>query len=259
MNKLFPIETSKDIRKCSLLIIILTAMLAGMNCSRISSDEAGKTANKTDTGSVSINQPPAKPAVPRMRDMPFEQLMQITQGLLDEFWKKTFQELGWSQTFTYNTPKKLIPYTQPSQSPCGLLEMKNAFYCSGDHSIYYDEGFVRSLYTNPGDFSAVTVLAHEWGHSVQKDVGVLGGQKAFYSIQIELQADCYSGAFAKHIFELGYLEEGDLKEGGSTLLNLGDRMDSKWFDQQAHGTPFDRVAYYDKGWKNGVRACVVQQ
>ncbi len=138
--------------------------------------------------------------------------------------------------------------------------MGNAFYCPPDKTIYYDDALLRGFYNDPGDYAAVTVLAHEWGHSIQDDLGIkkqaAGGQN--YTIQTELQADCFAGAFARHILELGYLEEGDLEEGGEALLKGGDPRSFKWFDPQAHGKPFQRGAYFNKGWEGGIQPCLGQ-
>jgi predicted metalloprotease len=245
----------KRLRQFVMCFLVSAVLVGSFSCSRTATNDAKSDTVDPNSAIAVVNPPTRTVVITRVRDMPFEQLVNVTSSLLDEFWRKSFKEVGWTN---YNTPKALTPYAQPIKSGCGILPMKNAFYCSRDHSIYYDDAFVRAMYLNPGDFSAVTVLAHEWGHAVQKDLGVIGGEKSYYPIQTELQADCYSGAFAKYIFELGYLEEGDLKEGGSTLLNLGDRMDSKWFDPQAHGTPFQRVEYYNRGWEKGIRGCVAQ-
>lgn len=263
LKKTFSANNSGARISAALWLVVLAALCLGLSCSRSNSDATKKPAeNNPETGSATVNQPqpPAPaPAVQRMRDMPFEQLVKLSTQLLDQFWKSSFDEMGWSQKFPYRTPLGPNPYVEPVQSGCGVLPLNNAFYCTSDHTIYYDDGLVRSLYKEPGDYAAVTVLAHEWGHSVQGLTKVLGGDKAYYSIQTELQADCYSGAFARYLFQQGYLEEGDLDEGGEALLSLGDRRGSKWFDPQAHGKPFERGAYFHKGWEGGIRACVAKE
>lgn len=65
----------------------------------------------------------------------------------------------------------------------------------------------------------MTILAHEWGHLVQANLGFLNGQ--YLTIQTELQADCFAGSWASHAGEEGYLEEGDLDEGASSLFKAG--------------------------------------
>lgn len=248
------LPTAKFNYEKTILQLTILLLLAGVSaCSKIDTADI-KKADDPSVGTVVVNPPVVpKPAVV-LTDMPFEQLVNVTSGLLDDFWRKSFQEMRWQKP--YSTPKGLIPYYQPIQSGCGMLTMNNAFYCPADQKIYYDDNLMRGLYQEPGDYAAVTVLAHEWGHAVQKDLGILGGGKEYFTIQTELQADCFSGAFAKYILELRYLEEGDLEEGGEALLRFGDARNGKWFDPQAHGKPFQRGAYFNKGWESGLPACM---
>lgn len=245
--------------KCARIIsqtAVLTVAFAALGCSRIGTDAAKKADADPNLGTVALNQPakPAPNAAMVLTDMPFEQLINVTSGLLDDFWRQSFKDMGWQQQYT--TPKGLIPYGEPMQSACGVVTMNNAFYCSADQKIYFDANLMRGLYQDPGDYAAVTVLAHEWGHAAQHDLGIIGGDKQYFTIQTELQADCFAGAFAKHILELGYLEEGDLDEGGEGLLRFGDPRNGKWFDAQAHGKPFQRGAYFNKGWEGGLPQCM---
>ncbi len=238
---------------------ILAVIFAALGCSRVGTDAAGeKAAADPNLGTATLNRAanPAPNAAMVLTDMPFEQLVNATSGLLDDFWRQSFKDMRWQAAYT--TPKSLIPYREPIATGCGVVTMNNAFYCSADQKIYFDENLVRGLYQDPGDYAAVTVLAHEWGHSVQRDLGIIGGNKQYLSIDTELQADCFAGAFAKHILELRYLEEGDLEEGGEALLRFGDPRNGKWFDPQAHGKPFQRGAYFNKGWEGGLPQCMGQ-
>jgi predicted metalloprotease len=131
--------------------------------------------------------------------------------------------------------------------------LDNAFYCGLDHSIYYDNDLLETELANGGDFAVITVLAHEWGHLVQAQLGLLTSQM---SIAKELQADCLAGVYARHAAEIGILEEGDLEEGASSLFEKGDFDDTPWFDPQAHGAPSQRYHAFAAGVTNGLRACL---
>ncbi len=256
MNKKILSKKSFERLQTALRLAILAVIFSAASCSRVGTEGTKTADNDPNLGTVTLNQP-AKPApkpAMAMTDMPFEQLVNATSGLLDDFWRQSFKNMRWQAE--YHTPKSLIPYSEPAPSGCGMLTMNNAFYCTGDRNIYFDENFVRGFYQDPGDYAAVTIFAHEWGHSVQHDLGILGGSKQYLSIDTELQADCFAGAFAKHILELGYLEEGDLGEGGEALLRGGDPRDGKWFDPQAHGQPFQRGAFFNKGWEGGLPNCM---
>ena len=254
MNKIMLSKKHFRRLQTALRLTILTVIFGAASCSRIAPESSKPAENDPNVGTVALNKP-AKPAM-AITDMPFEQLVNATSGLLDDFWRQSFKDMGWQAE--YHTPKSLVPYSQPAPSGCGILSMQNAFYCPADQNIYFDDGFVRAMYQDPGDYAAVTVFAHEWGHSVQRDLGIIGGKKQYLSIETELQADCFAGAFAKHILELGYLEEGDLDEGGEMLLRLGDGRGGKWFDPTAHGKPFQRGAFFNKGWEGGLSNCMGQ-
>jgi predicted metalloprotease len=100
-----------------------------------------------------------------------------------------------------------------------------------------------------GDFGLAYVIAHEYAHNVQFELGFYelqdpsAGVKAF-----ELQADCMAGTWAFSVYEEGLLQPGDLEEATNAALAVGD------FDQgneQHHGTPTERrdalLAGFDSG------------
>ncbi len=184
-------------------------------------------------------------------DMPFYQLVTVSRNLLDEFWMREFNTYG----RRYQTARGFYFYNQPPNTPCGVLELNNAYYCPSNHSVYYDDRFLRKMYRETGDFAAVTVLAHEWGHLVQANLGIMPNSQKIYSIQTELQADCFAGAFAGYLNRKGMLEDYDLDEGGANLFSLGDLKGTPWFDAQAHGKPIARIDAYLEGYKRGSRQC----
>jgi hypothetical protein len=113
--------------------------------------------------------------------------------------------------------------------------------------------FMQAYLDNVGDFAVVLILAHEWGHAVQAQVGELRG----LSITRELQADCYAGSWAHHadtVSENVRLEPGDLEEGATMLFLVGDR-ESDWFAENAHGTSDQRIAAYNVGLQHGYGQC----
>ena len=72
----------------------------------------------------------------------------------------------------------------------------NAFYCEEGDFIAYDvEGLIPALQEKYGDVAIGLVLAHEMGHAIQARGGAPDG--AF--VYIELQADCFAGAWTQHV------------------------------------------------------------
>lgn len=205
--------------------------------------------NRNGGNQLPTNAPTPRPTMRVSTDMPFDQLVTFSRNLLDDFWSKTFAANKWQ----YRTATGFHYYTETVQTACGPSVMENAFYCPRSHTIYYDDAFLRDIYNKDGDFAVVTVLAHEWGHLAQGNLGIIGGNQQYFAIDTELQADCFAGAFAKYVDENKYLEDKDLDEGGEKLFKIGDYR--PWFDPQAHGRPLQRIDSYLNGWKYGIRAC----
>jgi predicted metalloprotease len=155
----------------------------------------------------------------------------------------------------YQPPAQLIPYSAREDAPTCAGEsvgVENAVYCSTSDYIAWDEaGLLLPYYTEIGDFAVAYVLAHEYGHSVQKQVG----STAQANIAFELQADCYAGSWAGDADTRGLLEEGDLEEGITALYTLGDLKGTHWADPDAHGTAKERIDTFEFGFRSGARKC----
>jgi predicted metalloprotease len=179
-----------------------------------------------------------------------QDLINFARDDINSFWQQTFT----ASDLDYIPPTQFKAYTQRISTPCGRAMLDNAFYCERDHAIYYDLNFLARQLQTDGDFAPVTIIAHEWGHLVQADLGILDSSR--YTIDIELQADCFAGAYAKHAGEEGLLEEGDLDEGVNNLYKAGDESDLPWFAAGAHGQPDQRVGAFQLGLDNGADKCL---
>jgi hypothetical protein len=168
---------------------------------------------------------------------------------INAFWINEFREAG----VRYDPPADFVAYNSEIQTACGSALLNNAFYCGPAHGIYYHFDFLQEQLDTDGDFAPVTILAHEWGHLVQGNLGLLGGQ--FYTIQTELQADCFAGAWAASAGERNLLDEGDLEEGATSLFRAGDDLDTPWFEPGAHGQPEQRIDAFVIGLEQGTDGC----
>ena len=66
----------------------------------------------------------------------------------------------------------------------------NAFYCPARDIVAWDRKILlRSCKERFGDFLVAMVLAHEWGHAIQKRTKLPSDR----TIVVETQADCYAG------------------------------------------------------------------
>lgn len=175
----------------------------------------------------------------------------VGMDALDDYWKRIFAE----SELRYSTPE-VYYYYEPIETACGLLTLENAFYCRTENAIYLDIYFftrmmkiVGAQYGTDGDMAVITVLAHEWGHSVQAQTQNYWGLPMLN----ELGADCFAGAFVGEARRLGYIEPGDSEEARLILALSGD--DAPWYSPYAHGSPKRRVASFLEGFENGIGPC----
>ena len=181
-----------------------------------------------------------------------DDLIREAEEHINGFWQEVFDNGG----VEYFPPTEIVPYTRPIQTACGAATLNTAFYCRRSHGIYLDYNFLaEQLYTD-GDFAPVTILAHEWGHLIQANLGILQSD-AFFTIEIELQADCLAGAWAFRAAQDKRLEEGDLDEAAVSLFKAGDDINTPWFDPRAHGQPEQRIQAFNTGFESGIAACEI--
>jgi predicted metalloprotease len=138
-----------------------------------------------------------------------------------------------------------------------------AFYCPLDTTIYLEEAKLKEI-EQVDDFVPAFVIAHEWAHHVQDAVGlerVGPGQRPsdwvdVYSIELELMADCMSGAWAQDLDTRGALEAGDIDATVDFTVNtLGDPAFIPESDPQAHGNGAQRSQSILLGYSDGFLGC----
>ena len=173
----------------------------------------------------------------------------------------------------------MVLYRGGTQSGCGFANSAvGPFYCPSDQKVYLDLSFFEELsqtHDAPGDFAQAYVLAHEVGHHIQNLQGTLakvqqakqqwGNSKKSNALQVrvELQADCYAGAWAHHAHKrFNILEEGDVEEALRAASAIGDDTLQRKStgtvrpDAFTHGTSEQRVEWFRRGLRTGdVREC----
>ena len=114
------------------------------------------------------------------------------------------------------------------------------------------------FYSEVGDAAIGFVLAHEWGHLVQENLGV----DFPLTIESELNADCLAGDFAAALYDEGLLEGGtglkpgtDLAEAAEGIFRVGDDPATAWQDPDAHGTGDERLQAFATGFDGRAEAC----
>ena len=182
----------------------------------------------------------------------------------EDLWGEVFQQ----NNMTYKPPKVVL-FTDATQSGCGVAQSASGpFYCPNDKKVYIDLAFydqLRQQFGAPGDFAQAYVIAHEIGHAVQDQTGVLPAfnqkrgsmsqeEQNAYSVRVELQADCYAGVWANFAKRQDYLEAGDAEEAINAANAIGDdtltrgQVSSRNF---THGTSKQRMAWLKRGMDTG--------
>ena len=192
-------------------------------------------------------------------------------------------EVVWTDVFrdsgkTYRPPK-LVLFKDQWPTACGQGEAAmGPFYCPNDQKVYIDLRFYDLLAQRlgaPGQFAQAYVVAHEVGHHVQNQLGVMqrvdalrsqGGeaQANALSVRVELQADCFAGVWASRSQqENGWrLEAGDIEAALNAASKIGDDTLQRKTrgtvvpETFTHGTSAQRVSWFKRGVESGsVQSC----
>jgi hypothetical protein len=190
----------------------------------------------------------------------------------------TWNEIFASASLDYREPT-LVLFSGAVESGCGLAQSAvGPFYCPLDEKVYIDLSFYKDLrdsFGAPGDFAQAYVIAHEIGHHVQNQLGIMeevqtSQQQASsqadanrLSVMLELQADCLSGVWAYNADRSrAILEQGDIEEGLNAASSIGDdrlQMESQGQvtpDSFTHGSSAQRVSWFERGLESGdINSC----
>jgi predicted metalloprotease len=200
-------------------------------------------------------------------------------GDTEDRWTEIFAASG----RTYQPPKlRLFSGSEPT--PCAFAHSAmGPFYCPRDQRIYLDTSFFDDLQNKFGGcsdskackFSEAYVIAHEVGHHVQNELGILPrvmqAQQASTSkaesnalqVRVELQADCLAGVWANRAQQKhNFLDPGDVDQALTTASAIGDdrlQKETQGYvvpDAFTHGTSEQRKRWFSNGFNQGkVSAC----
>ena len=181
---------------------------------------------------------------------------------IDEFWARNFHDAGLD---TYRAPSGVVDVTSNAQisAGCGTakqIEDRGMYYCTIDETIYYSGEFRDLVIDRVGEWAWITGVAHEWGHHIQQVMGLDQSSQpeldqGFYTIELELQADCLSGMYSQDALARGEIGSRQLKEADAIMEAIGDPTGTKWDDPDAHGTSEQRQASFQNGFDNGFLGC----
>jgi uncharacterized protein len=226
-----------------------------------------------DQGGYGSSRPPQSDKRADGGEDRMRQFVSVVLADTEDVWRAAFRDMGRS----YDEPK-LVLFTGTIPSPCGLAQSASGpFYCPNDHKAYLDLSFfddMRRRFHASGDFAQAYVIAHEIGHHVQSELGILQAanqQRASadqrrgnaISVRVELQADCFAGVWANHADRTKHiLEQGDVEAALNAATAIGDdrlQQQSRGYvvpDAFTHGSSAQRVRWFRRGLENGnLKSC----
>jgi predicted metalloprotease len=195
-----------------------------------------------------------------------------TVNSVNAFWTSELPRYG----RTYR-PAKTILYNGSTQSACGTASNQvGPFYCPLDKQVYIDASFFDILTNQFGaDSGALAqeyVVAHEYGHAIQDQLGLLGkaqqdpqGEQSG-SVRTELMADCLAGVWANHAATtkdadgntlLKPLTEADIRSALSAASAVGDDRIQQSVQGRVtpetwtHGSAAARQKWFTTGYRTG--------
>lgn len=228
--------------------------------------------NLANSGQLSGLTPNAGYAEDYQPDAEDERLAEFASQVLagtEDVWTAEFRRRGWGE---YECPKMVL-FSGAVSSGCGnATSQTGPFYCSADKTVYIDLDFFKQMKQQigaDGDFAYAYVIAHEVGHHVQQQLGILGEahQKMSrmsekeankISVRLELQADFFAGVWANLDNKMfNSLEPGDIENAINAASKIGDDyLQKKAYGREIpdsfnHGRSEQRVRWLSKGIKTG--------
>ncbi|MEV0005702.1 neutral zinc metallopeptidase [Micromonospora sp. NPDC050980] len=195
---------------------------------------------------------------------------------IQAYWRTAMPEVFGEQY----QPSKTVFFSRNVSTGCGAADSGvGPFYCPADDLVYIDLTFYELLADQlgaEGEFAQPYVLAHEYGHHVQDLLGTEAQMRRqqqrdpqnanALSVKLELQADCYAGAWAKNatgtadeqgqkIFKS--ITDQDIQQAIDTAEKIGDDAIQQRSgrpvnpDEFTHGSSEQRKQWFTKGFSTG--------
>jgi len=197
---------------------------------------------------------------------------------VQNYWKQAYPD----QTGDDYEVVQTVRFEGSTDSRCGPARAEmGPFYCPNDRLVYLDTNFFTDMLEGQlgaegGPFAIGYVVAHEYGHHLQDQLGVLGKirtQKGPRSdaVRVELMADCLAGVWAKGAQEtkdqdgraiIEELNQDDIRRAIDAAQAVGDDRIQKRSSGQVdtdsftHGSAEQRMRWFNQGMADGtIKGC----
>jgi uncharacterized protein len=187
-------------------------------------------------------------------------LLEVLRSV-DRYWTSTLTTAGRPE------PRVSYVWVEPGRilrTGCGVAaDDSAAFYCPSDDTVYVAVVLASRLWRGiandfpgeragyghaVGDFGLAYVVAHEYAHNVQQELGLYTQSPRLGAEPFELQADCMAGLWGNSVYREGRIQQSDIEEALSTATAAGD---FDYGNVQHHGTPDERRAAWLAGFQSG--------
>jgi predicted metalloprotease len=241
------------------VVVLVLSLVFKQNLFALLGDQSGSAAA-----------PAPSPAATQVRQTEEAALERVAVGAFND------TQRVWSERVKGYRPAKLVLFWDGTHSGCGDASADmGPFYCPVDERVYIDLGFYRELaarFGAPGQFAQAYVIAHEVGHHLQKVLGIEQKVRAVQerdpsrrnalSVRMELQADCFAGAWGKAADRRHLLDPGEVDQGLAAAAAVGDDRLQKAAtgrvnpDSFTHGSAAQRASWFRRGFEAGeLSAC----
>lgn len=184
----------------------------------------------------------------------------------------------WGQLLQGYTRPNLRLFKGEVSTGCGPATSDvGPFYCPADQTAYFDTDFFEVLKTQfgstGGPLAQEYVVAHEYGHHVQHQLGSLARAQRgptgaeSNAVRAELQADCFAGVWAHYAAitkqpgtDVNYLEplsDRDIADALSAAEAVGDDRIQQTAtgrvnpESWTHGSSAQRQHWFTVGYQTG--------
>ena len=219
----------------------------------------------------------SQPTRSQQAGTPKDQMGQFVAAILGET-EDTWSRILPEQKGIQYQPVDLVLYTGQTRSGCGGASAQmGPFYCPVDKKVYLDLSFfsqMKQKLGGGGDFAYAYVIAHEIGHHIQDQLGILSQVQAqeqrasaqdrnALSVKIELMADCLAGVWAANANKKdNFIQPGDVDKAVNTAKAIGDDTLQEASrgrvvpDSFTHGSSAQRTHWLQTGLSSGqINSC----